>query len=137
MGVTLVSNVPLPATPTDTQECARERFQGNHAIAAQAGAGTGKLPDAIPIPDKIAKTKPMPKTSHHAEKAKPATGATEADNVVPFGEGGPVSGPYGTFNADGAKGGFGFTGGGGDFGIAFRLVRAGGAAESFGKLAEI
>ncbi len=36
--------------------------------------------------------------------------------MVPFGQGGPVSGPYGTFSAGGAKGGFGFTGGGGDFG---------------------
>src|ERR1039458_370616 len=47
-------------------------------------------------------------------KAQPQP-VDEASNVVPFGEGGPVSGPYGTFNAGGAKGGFGFTGGGGDF----------------------
>ncbi len=40
-------------------------------------------------------------------------------NLVPFGEGGPVSGPYGVFNAGGAKGGFGFTGGGGDFGSRY------------------
>lgn len=43
----------------------------------------------------------------------------EASNVVPFGEGGPVSGPYGGFNAGAAKGGFGFTGGGGDFGSRY------------------
>jgi len=38
---------------------------------------------------------------------------------VPYGQGGPVSGPYGSFSAGGAKGGFGFTGGGGDFGTRF------------------
>ena len=38
---------------------------------------------------------------------------------MPFGQGGPVSGPYGTFSANGAKGGFGFTGGGGDFGSRY------------------
>jgi len=39
---------------------------------------------------------------------------------VPFGKGGPVSGPYGTFSAAGAKGGFGFQGGGGgDFGSLY------------------
>ena len=36
---------------------------------------------------------------------------TALTNTVPFGQGGPVSGPYGTFSAAGAKGGFGFTGG--------------------------
>ncbi len=43
----------------------------------------------------------------------------EASNVVPFGEGGPVSGPYAMFNSGAAKGGFGFTGGGGDFGSRY------------------
>ena len=50
-----------------------------------------------------------------ASKEKPHE-VEEESNVVPFGQGGPVSGPYGTFSAGGAKGGFGFTGGGGDFG---------------------
>jgi protein TonB len=39
--------------------------------------------------------------------------------VVAYGQGGPVSGPYGTFSAAGAKGGFGFTGTGGDFGTRY------------------
>ena len=76
-----------------------------------------KEPEAIPIPDKNAKTKPKPRISESQQKAKPEP--EEASNVVPFGEGGPVSGPYGTFNAGGAKGGFGFTGGGGDFGSRY------------------
>ena len=43
----------------------------------------------------------------------------EESNQIPYGEGGPVSGPYGMFSAGGAKGGFGFTGGGGDFGSRY------------------
>jgi len=73
-----------------------------------------KEPEAIPIPGKNAKIKPKPRTSE-SQKAQPE----EENNVVPFGEGGPVSGPYGVFNAGGAKGGFGFTGGGGDFGSLY------------------
>jgi protein TonB len=76
-------------------------------------------PDAIPIPDKAVKIKQKPKpvttTSHQKPQAEPA----EESNEVPFGQGGPVSGPYGTFSSGGAKGGFGFQGGGGDFGSAY------------------
>ena len=43
----------------------------------------------------------------------------EVDNKVPFGEGGPVSGPYGVFNVNGAKGGFSMSGGTGDFGSRY------------------
>jgi protein TonB len=75
-------------------------------------------PEAIPIPDKNAKKKPKPQLSATLRKPQPPPEA-EVNNVVPFGEGGPVSGPYGIFNAGGAKGGFGFTGGGGDFGTRY------------------
>src|SRR5258705_5248875 len=115
MGVTLVSNIPLPSTPTQTQNVLANDSKGITQSLPKPEPVQEKLPDAIPIPDKITKTKPVPKTSATKEKAKPEP-AEEADNVVPFGQGGPVSGPYGTFNAAGAKGGFGFTGGGGDFG---------------------
>jgi periplasmic protein TonB len=112
MGVTLVSTVPLPANPTQTQNVLASESKG---ITQSLPKAEEKAPDAIPIPDKIAKQKP--KTSATHRKAQPE--AEEASNVVPFGEGGPVSGPYGIFSAGGAKGGFGFTGGGGDFGSRF------------------
>jgi protein TonB len=74
-------------------------------------------PDAIAIPDKnTKKKKPKPETSSKQQKEQPQE---EASNVAQYGEGGPVSGPYGTFSAAGAKGGFGFTGGGGDFGTRY------------------
>src|SRR5437588_151742 len=75
-------------------------------------------PEAIPIPEKNAKKKPKHETSASKRNPEPEP-VEEANNVVPFGQGGPVSGPYGTFSAGGAKGGFGFTGGGGDFGTRF------------------
>jgi len=114
MGVTLVSTVPLPASPTQTQNILANESKG---LTQSLPKEEEKEPEAIPIPEKNAKLKPKPKTS--ATQRKPQQPVEEADNVVPFGEGGPVSGPYGIFNAGGAKGGFGFTGGGGDFGSRF------------------
>ncbi|MGB7586675.1 MAG: TonB family protein [Terriglobales bacterium] len=112
MGVTLVSTVPLPANPRQTQNVLANESKG---VSQSLPKVEEKEPDAIPIPDKI--SKPKPRAS--ATLRKPAPEPPEETNVVPFGEGGPVSGPYGIFSAGGAKGGFGFTGGGGDFGTRF------------------
>jgi periplasmic protein TonB len=116
IGVTLVSTIPLPANPTQTQNIVANESKG--LSQSQPKPKQEETPEAIPIPDKNARQKPKPKTT--ATQRKPeAPPVEEADNVVPFGEGGPVSGPYGVFNAGGAKGGFGFTGGGGDFGTRY------------------
>jgi protein TonB len=112
MGVTLVSSVPLPASSVQTQNVLANESKG---LTQSLPKTQEKEPEAIPIADKNAKRKPKPRSSE-SQKAEPEE---EASNVVPFGEGGPVSGPYGAFNAGGAKGGFGFTGGGGDFGSRF------------------
>ncbi|HUJ96446.1 MAG TPA: TonB family protein [Terriglobales bacterium] len=117
IGVTLVSTVPLPANPQQTQNVLANESKGLSQSQPKPQEQE-KDQEAIPIPDKNAKKKPKPETS--ASKRKPAPEPVEeANNVVPFGEGGPVSGPYGMFNAGGAKGGFGFTGGGGDFGSRY------------------
>jgi protein TonB len=113
MGVTLVSSVPLPASAVQTQNVLANESKG---LTQSLPKTVEKEPDAIPIPDKNTKNKPKPRSSATQQKAQQPE---EETNVVPFGEGGPVSGPYGTFNAGGAKGGFGFTGGGGDFGSRF------------------
>ena len=111
MGVTLVSSVPLPASAVQTQNVLANQSKG---ITQSQPKAEEKEPEAIAIPGKNAKIKPKPRSSE-SQKAQPE----DENNVVPFGEGGPVSGPYGAFNAGGAKGGFGFTGGGGDFGSRF------------------
>ncbi|SRR6266496_2776455 len=113
MGVTLVSNVPLPVQPTEKQNVLANESKG---LTQSQPKAEEKVPDAIPIPDKTTKKKPKAEISSKQQKAPPQE---EASNVVPYGEGGPVSGPYGTFSAAGAKGGFGFTGGGGDFGSRY------------------
>jgi protein TonB len=76
------------------------------------------VPDAIEIQDKNAKIKPK-KKQETISKSQPQASPEQETNQVAFGEGGPVSGPYGSFNAGGAKGGFGVSGGGGDFGTKY------------------
>jgi periplasmic protein TonB len=114
MGVTLVNTVPLPANPIQTQNILANESKG---LTQSLPKPQETTPEAIPIPEKNAKLKPKPKASATQRKAEQPV--EEENNVVPFGEGGPVSGPYGVFNAGGAKGGFGFTGGGGDFGTRY------------------
>lgn len=114
IGATLVSTVPLPANPVQTQNILANESKGlSESLPKPKEEET---PEAIPIPGQNAK--PKPKTSATKRKPEPQP-MEEANNVVPFGEGGPVSGPYGIFNAGGAKGGFSFTGGGGDFGTRY------------------
>jgi protein TonB len=112
MGATLVSSVPLPANPEQTTNVLATESKG---LTQSQPKVEEKEPDAIPIADKNAKKKNKPVTSvtHKPVSQPPDT------NQIPYGEGGPVSGPYAMFSAGGAKGGFGFTGGGGDFGSRF------------------
>ena len=114
IGVSLVSTIPLPASPVQTQNVVANDSKGLTKSKPQEKENE---PDAIPIPDKSTKIKPKPVTT--ASKTKPQPQPEEETNEVPFGQGGPVSGPYGTFSASGAKGGFGFQGGGGDFGTTY------------------
>jgi periplasmic protein TonB len=115
MGVTLVSTVPLPANAAPTQNVLANESKG---ITQSQPKIEEKEPDAIEIQGKNAKVKPK-KKQETVSKEKPQPAPEEESNQVAFGEGGPVSGPYGTFSAAGAKGGFGVTGGGGDFGTRF------------------
>jgi periplasmic protein TonB len=114
MGATLVSSVPLPANPTETTNVLATESKG---LAKSEPAVQEKEPEAIPIPDKNTKTKIKPALVKTATQRKPEPEQPES-NQIPYGEGGPVSGPY-TMTAGGAKGGFGFTGSGGDFGSQY------------------
>jgi protein TonB len=113
MGVTLVSNVPLPSTAAQNQNVLANESKG---VTKSQPKIEEKEPDAIEIQGKNTKIKPnKPPTP---TKAKPESPPQET-NQVAFGEGGPVSGPYGSFAAGGAKGGFGVSGGAGDFGTRY------------------
>ena len=115
IGATLVSTIPLPANAAQTQNVLANQSKG---LTQSQPKIEEKAPDAIEIQGKNAKIKSKPK-EQTASKEKPQPALEEETNQVAFGEGGPVSGPYGTFSANGAKGGFGVTGGGGDFGTRF------------------
>jgi protein TonB len=114
IGVSLVSTIPLPSKPSDAQNVLANDSKG---VSKSQPKPVENEPDAIPIPDKEIKRKTKAELTPTHQKPQPVQEAE--NNVVPFGEGGPVSGPYGSFDAGGAKGGFGFTGGGGDFGTRF------------------
>lgn len=114
MGATLVSTIPLPASQVQTQNVLANESKG---LSQSQPKPEEQAQEAIPIPEQGAKKKPKKLTSE-SRRPQPQP-EEEASNVVPFGQGGPVSGPYGAFSAGGAKGGFGFTGGGGDFGSRF------------------
>ena len=114
IGATLVTTVPIAANPSQTQNVLANESKG---LSKSQDKIEEKEPDAIEIQGKNAKIKP--KKPETAAKEKAQQEPPEESNQVAFGEGGPVSGPYGTFSAAGAKGGFGFTGGGGDFGTRF------------------
>jgi protein TonB len=109
-----VSSVPLPATPAPTQNVLANESKG---VTKSDPKVEEKEPDAIEIQGKNTKIKPKKPPTPTKENPKPAP--EPETNQVAFGEGGPVSGPYGSFAAGGAKGGFGITGSGGDFGTKF------------------
>ncbi len=114
IGVSLVSTVPLPSNPRQTQNVVANESKG---ITQSKPKVEEKAPDAIEIQGKNSRIKP--KKPPTPTKSKPEPAPEEETNQVAYGEGGPVSGPYGTFAAGGAKGGFGVNGGGGDFGSLY------------------
>jgi periplasmic protein TonB len=115
IGATLVSAVPLAANPAPTNSVLANESKG---LTQSQPKIQEKEPDAIEIQGKNKKIKPKKKQITES-KANPQSEPEPEENQVAFGEGGPVSGPYGTFSAAGAKGGFGITGGGGDFGTKY------------------
>jgi periplasmic protein TonB len=117
IGATLVSTVPLPANPAQTQNVLANQSKGVTQSQPKVEEKPPE-PDTIDIQGKNKKIKPK-KNQETASKEKPQPAPEEETNQVAFGEGGPVSGPYGTFSAAGAKGGFGITGAGGDFGTKY------------------
>jgi len=112
MGVTLVSNIPLPPNPVQTQSVLATESKG---VSKSQPKPAVEEKEAIPIPEKNAKIKPKPVPQPSATQRKPqAAPVEEARNIVPFGEGGPAK----SFSAGAATGGLGFTGAG-DFGSRY------------------
>ena len=112
MSATIVSSIPLPSNETPKENVLAVESKGlsqSQPIAQQ------QEPDAIPIPDKD--THKI--TQSVNSMVKPRELPPQPSNQVPFGEGGPVSGPFSTFSAVGGQGAFAFSGGSGDFGSRY------------------
>jgi protein TonB len=90
MSATLVSSaIPLPHERTEKQNVLANESKG--LSESQPVKETAPEPEAVPIPDKTTKTvKAPPKTKTETVK-KPVE---QANNVVPYGQGGPASQPY-------------------------------------------
>src|SRR5271165_1960728 len=97
MSATLVSSIPLPAPQTQTQNVLANESKG--LTQSQPKEIPKEEPKAIPIPEREAKRK-GPRES--TQKPPPKEVARVEENQIPFGQGGPVSGPYGSFSAGGA-----------------------------------
>src|SRR5208337_3414066 len=91
IGATLVSTVPLPANPSQSRNVLANESKG---ITQSQPKIEEKAPDAIEIQGKNAKIKPK-KKQETASKETPVAEPPPETNQVAFGEGGPVSGPYG------------------------------------------
>ena len=103
MSATLVSAaVPLPAQPAQTENVVANESKG---LTESQPKAVEQQPEALPIPERDTKRKPEQHTSPEKPRIPPPQ-----DNRVPFGEGGPVSGPFGVFTASNVKGGFSLTG---------------------------
>src|SRR5579885_1016321 len=87
MGATLVSTIPLPSTGSQAENVLANESKG---LSQSQPKIEEKEPEAIPIPDKESRQKPKPAASASKAKAQPVT---EETNQIPFGQGGPVSGP--------------------------------------------
>ncbi len=112
VNATLVSSIPLP------------HREGTNVLANTSKGLTTSEPktpekeEGIAIPEKNAKTKPTKSTTESRLKPPTEKIPEVPPNSIPYGQGGPVSGPYGSFSTSNAKGGFGFNNGG-DFGSRF------------------
>jgi len=118
MSATLVRSVPLPAQPTPTENVLANESKGL-AQSKPKEVPEVEEPKAVPIPEKETKRKNERRESTQKKEPPKQAAKAEVDNQIPFGQGGPVSGPYGSFTSGATKGGFGFQGGAGDFGSRY------------------
>jgi periplasmic protein TonB len=111
--VSLESAIPLPAPQNPTQNIVATENKGiTQSVPQQAW----EEQNAVPIPETQHKKKvERTQTTQTVTRPQPQP---PKDNVVPYGEGGPISGPYGTFTTAHTKGGFNYESAG-DFGTRF------------------
>ena len=117
MSATLVNSIPLPNAQPEAQNVLANESKG--LSQSKPKETPNEEPKAIPIPARDAKLKGQRESATAKKEPPKQVAKAEPENVVPYGQGGPVSGPYGSFTSGATKGGFGFQGGQGDFGSRF------------------
>src|SRR5215471_17330885 len=110
--VNVVSAVPLPRQQEPTENILANESKG---LTQSVPQETQPEPNAIPIPDKDVKRKP-PKNTVTQAAVNPRPVTPPRDNVVPYGQGGPINVSYGAFSTGRIQGAFNFEG---DFGTRF------------------
>lgn len=104
----LVSGAPIPIP--------KPQVQTENIVANESNGKTESPPvtkpveteDGISIPGKTPTPKPQQKTVASANIPPRPLVTPTPQTAVPYGEGGPVSGPYGAFTAPNTKGGLSF-----------------------------
>lgn len=139
MSANLVSGIPLPPNPqAKPDQVLADDSKGLSESQPAPQAKPAEDKDAIAIPDRNAKPpkqqqKQPPVAPHPQPNVKPQPAVrtptasnvkprqmAKPDNTVPFGAGGPVSGPFTTFQSGNTMGGMKFgEGGTGGFGSRF------------------
>jgi protein TonB len=135
MSARLVSGIPLPPNPHAKPENVLANDSKGLSQSIPAPAAKEQDEHAIAIPDRETKVKPtrekaaVPSQARELPHQKSAVATptreqpraiAKADNTVPFGGGGPVAGPYTTFQNGNTAGGLQFgEGGNGSFGSRF------------------
>ena len=114
MSATLVTSIPLPNAQPEAQNVLANESKG--LSQSKPKEIPTEEPKAIPIPARDSRLKGQHEAAIPKKEPPKQVAKAEPDNQVPYGQGGPVSGPYGSFASGATKGGFGFQGGQGDFG---------------------
>jgi periplasmic protein TonB len=113
MSATLVSSaIPLPSKPAEKENVLATE---NPGLSRPEPKPQAEEAEAIPIPEKQVKAKPQKEIAHATPPKLPPP---EPSNVVPYGEGGPVSGPFTMIKTTTGSGGMQF-GAGGSFGSRY------------------
>jgi periplasmic protein TonB len=102
---TLVSGAPIPIPKPDTQTDNIVANESKGVTETPPQPKVAETDDGVTIPGKV--IKPKIDKAVTTTNVRPHPMPTPA-TAVPYGEGGPVSGPYGTFTAPNTKGGFSF-----------------------------
>lgn len=115
MSATLVSSaaIPLPSETVTPNIVANE---SKGVTKSQPKEVAPPEPKAIEIPRE---TKTPPKRVQRTTTEKKPEPMQQANNIVPFGEGGQVHQAYSTFNTSLGQGAIAITSGGGDFGSRY------------------